>query len=232
MAFGRIADGAVLSELLRLPDHDRDLESDRLDEELLELAVCRSALQIVASTLVGQRIHRERALGDLQRQLRSVEDIRKRRSRRNHAALRHLQRVPGAGNPAVYPCTRPALPRFPHGRRIDGQRADGCRRGKSVACYKNEPQGGLPGSGLSIRCLIRLLLLTGRACRGVTEYRQVWPTLGATRARRIKFGRSRVRRWGPLRSLERRRATMSRILGSPAHQYPVALGSPGNDTAA
>jgi hypothetical protein len=65
---------------------DLNPDDDLLDGTILAQAICRDALQIVASTLVDQRVQRERALGELQTHLRSLEDYRKRTRRRRHAA--------------------------------------------------------------------------------------------------------------------------------------------------
>ena len=80
---GSVPSGGLLGELIRLPDRaDLNLDDNRLDEVMLEDAICRSALQMVASTLMDQRIHQERALGELQGQLRQFVDIRERAKRR------------------------------------------------------------------------------------------------------------------------------------------------------
>jgi hypothetical protein len=88
---GHAPTGAMLSDLIRFPDRaDLKLDDDRLDEMLLEDAICRSALQMVASTLMEQRIHQEEALGELQGHLRRFVDVRerakKRRARTRRAA--------------------------------------------------------------------------------------------------------------------------------------------------
>jgi hypothetical protein len=93
----RVPDGAVLSALLQFtPDQNPD--DDRLDEVLLENAICRDALQIVASSLVDQRIHREKALGELQDHLRRFVDVRegpkKRRGRTRRPATSRKSHKP------------------------------------------------------------------------------------------------------------------------------------------
>ena len=84
IALVQVPDGAMLSALLQF-NPDQNPDDDRLDEVLLENAICRDALQIVASSLVDQRVPREKALGELQHHLRRFVDVRevakKRRAR-------------------------------------------------------------------------------------------------------------------------------------------------------
>jgi hypothetical protein len=80
---GSLPADALLGELIGFPDRaDLNPDEHRLDEVILEDAICRSALKMVASTLMDQRIHQERALGEMQEQLRRFVDIRERAKRR------------------------------------------------------------------------------------------------------------------------------------------------------
>jgi hypothetical protein len=86
IAFGRPPDGPVVSALLDFNPEQDHPNDDRLDEIQIENAVCRDALQIVASSLVDQRIHRERALHELQTHLRQFVDVRERTKKRRARA--------------------------------------------------------------------------------------------------------------------------------------------------
>jgi hypothetical protein len=82
---GESPNAALLGELIQYrPDSNPD--DDLLDCTILAHAICRDAHQIVASTLVDQRIHRERVLNELHTHLRNFEDQRKRARRRRRAA--------------------------------------------------------------------------------------------------------------------------------------------------
>jgi hypothetical protein len=81
IAVGHAPDGALLGSLLQFVLHE-NAGDDHLDEVFLENAICRDALQIVASSLVDQRIHREKALGELQRHLRKFVDVREQAKKR------------------------------------------------------------------------------------------------------------------------------------------------------
>jgi hypothetical protein len=84
---------ALLGELIGFPGRaDLNPGDHRLDEVILEDAICRSALQLVASTLMDQRIHQERALGEMQAQLRRFVDIRERAKRRKTKVRRIVPR--------------------------------------------------------------------------------------------------------------------------------------------
>jgi hypothetical protein len=81
IAFEHAPDGAVLRALLRF-NPDQGPDDDGLDEALLENAICRDALQIVASSLVDHSVQREKALGELQHHLRRFVDVRERAKKR------------------------------------------------------------------------------------------------------------------------------------------------------
>ena len=87
-ATGRSPDGMVLGELLQYQEPDAICDDDRFEEVLIENAVCRAALQIVASTLLDQRTPRERALNELHDHLRRFEEVRKRARLRRQRLLR------------------------------------------------------------------------------------------------------------------------------------------------
>jgi hypothetical protein len=94
IALDHVPDGPVISALLEFkPDQDHS-DDNRSEEILIENAICRDALQRVASSLADQRVHRERALNELQRHLREFVDVRerakKRRARTRRAATRKL----------------------------------------------------------------------------------------------------------------------------------------------
>jgi hypothetical protein len=93
---GRGTTPALLAELIQYRHPDWRLDDDRLDEVILEHAICRDALQIVASALVDQRTHRDRAIGELRTHLRAFEDLRKhpRARRRRGVHPRHIEPKP------------------------------------------------------------------------------------------------------------------------------------------
>jgi len=101
LVLGSVPDGAALRSLLRFDPH-QSADDDRLDEVLLENAICRDALQIVASSLVDQRIHREKAVSELQRHLRKFVDVREQAKKR-----RSRSRKPTVGRKS----TKPAVAR-------------------------------------------------------------------------------------------------------------------------
>jgi hypothetical protein len=77
---GQSPRGALLAALIKI-DWNLELEDDRRDEALLERRICLAALQIVASSLLKQRTHRERAMGELQSILRSYVETRNEKRR-------------------------------------------------------------------------------------------------------------------------------------------------------
>jgi hypothetical protein len=74
-------DPELIAELLRFDPEERPSD-DRFDEALSENAICRHALQVVASTLLDNKLQRDKATSDYRACLGAFVDMRERRKRR------------------------------------------------------------------------------------------------------------------------------------------------------
>jgi hypothetical protein len=83
-----VGQGPTPALLAGLIEYRPDLypDDDLFDFTILEHAIYRDALQIVASTLVDQRLQLKRAIGELRTHVRSLEDCREHVRRRRRAA--------------------------------------------------------------------------------------------------------------------------------------------------
>lgn len=63
-------------------------DGDRFNDGLLENSICRHALQVVASTLLDQKIPRDNAMRELRAAMRLMEDSQAKRKKRRRQAQR------------------------------------------------------------------------------------------------------------------------------------------------
>lgn len=76
-AHGHGPSAHILGSMVKFdPDLDMTADDDHFDLEICEQAICRSALQIVASTLLDQRMPRSQAEGEMQNSIRRIEELR------------------------------------------------------------------------------------------------------------------------------------------------------------
>lgn len=94
-AFGHLPRGDVLQAMLQYPrDPALDWESQRVDQLLAEEAICRAALQLLASGLLDERAERDKALGDLRAAVSRIVERQNLGARRRSAALEARNRKP------------------------------------------------------------------------------------------------------------------------------------------
>jgi hypothetical protein len=79
--YGQTPDPELLAELLRFEPEEPPGDG-RFDEALFENAICRDALQVVASALLDNRLQRDKAASDYRASLAAFVDLRERRKRR------------------------------------------------------------------------------------------------------------------------------------------------------
>jgi hypothetical protein len=76
-AAGKEPSNALITQLLKYStEFDNQIEDDRLGALAFENALCIMALQIVASTLMGQSTAREKAVIEMRTHLRGFENLR------------------------------------------------------------------------------------------------------------------------------------------------------------
>jgi hypothetical protein len=90
--YERPADEWEFHQLLKFPEPNLELSEGHLEAATAEYAICREALQIVASTLLGQTRQRDNALVDLHSILERENDRRAKRDRERRRARRQKSR--------------------------------------------------------------------------------------------------------------------------------------------
>jgi hypothetical protein len=78
---GRDPERALVNEL-RCFAPEESFGLNNHDEAKLETAICRDALDVIASSLLDEKIQRDRAAGNFRAGLRAFVDLRERRKRR------------------------------------------------------------------------------------------------------------------------------------------------------
>jgi hypothetical protein len=97
-AYKRLPDESVFQELLKFPEPDLGLSEGHLEAAMLEHTICSEALQIVASTLLGQRVQRDKASADLHRSIRHELVRRARLEKERRVAQKSIAGKPEHGD--------------------------------------------------------------------------------------------------------------------------------------
>jgi hypothetical protein len=82
-------DTSILRGMISFHCEPNSGDEDRFNDALLENSICRHALQVVASTLLDQKIPRDNAMRELRAAMRLIENSRAKRKKRR----RHAQRI-------------------------------------------------------------------------------------------------------------------------------------------
>jgi hypothetical protein len=90
-------DTSILRGMIGFHPESSSDDEDRFKDALLENSICRYALQVVASTLLDQKIPRDNAMRELRAAMRLIEDSRAKRKKSGRQAQRIAAKLASPG---------------------------------------------------------------------------------------------------------------------------------------